>query len=148
MILLLYLAFAWFAVGASIGCCCASYTCPRCTSSTPLQIQIDIAGVTNGTCLTCAGLNGTYIVANPVTAAGNCSWQASPATNCTVNNVLLTLSGIALNVFLRDVSTTRIQFGTAAAGYNTCTWSSFGVTFGSSSGHCTASSATCTITAL
>lgn len=45
----------------------------------PTRWRVTISGVTNGTCLTCSGYNGTYVVP---TGGGSCAWQLDVGEKC------------------------------------------------------------------
>jgi len=141
--------------------------CYLCGDSTPLEMQVVLAGVANDTgCSDCSEFNGTYIL--PATDA--CEWQLctgfDPDPNCsstTVQSMRITMT----NSRLLGTTTTEVkcQLYTSAdcsSGFvgqqvfqNTtsnarvyCEYSSENISASASSTFCDWSSATCTVTAL
>jgi hypothetical protein len=90
-----------FAIITSNHCCCGG-TCTGCTGATPEQLQVVIAGVTDGTCANCdTHYQGTFVVdrtlhigagcggSGDITAAGTtdglaCQWSYVVSTTCSV----------------------------------------------------------------
>jgi hypothetical protein len=60
----------WLVVGASlilVGLVMPAFpttTCGCCGTTSSTQIQVDVAGITNNTCVVCTDINGTYILDN------------------------------------------------------------------------------------
>jgi hypothetical protein len=109
--LLLYLSFAWFAVGASVGCCCGN-PCLNCSggSAAHANVQVVIAGITNGLCSSCASWNGTFILVQQ-TPATPCAWQLAITRVCLANlvNLVLGPANLALTFFDSPPGTGRLS---------------------------------------
>jgi hypothetical protein len=108
--------------------------CAKCSQgSAPLVVQVALAGITNGTCTTCAALNGTYVLAYKTTAAGYAVWElAFPAVCSLFTHVQFklkcgTVSGPDLSVLVANSAFGRILGWTgtlpAAADCATMNWS-------------------------
>lgn len=73
--------FGWWT-----GCGCCGGTCANCSTSPTTTYQIDISGVTNGTCTDCAHVNRSYIVTSTASCtacavgAPCCQWSLSAST--------------------------------------------------------------------
>lgn len=76
-LMLLVMPFALAPLAIAFTCCCAS--CANCNNNaSPAQIQVDIAGITNAVCTTCADFNATYICTRD--PANDCQWVYTSAT--------------------------------------------------------------------
>lgn len=61
-------AFFWGGCG-----CCGGCACEECTEGEyDCTYQIELAGITNGTCSSCGDLNATYIVGHDPATGANC----------------------------------------------------------------------------
>lgn len=78
--------------GAAPGCHCFNPcgTAGYCPGGTPSEIEVTIAGVTNGTCSYCASrYNGTFICSSPLEQHNNCEWLYTfDSPNCTNGEIM------------------------------------------------------------
>jgi hypothetical protein len=159
------LAFFWGACP-----CCATAVCNHCSGSAAKNtVQVDISGVANAGCLSCASLDGTYVLteANLPHAGGSdaCIWNFNIADVCTSPNdftfCTLSVNGpagavpncVSFNFTGSGLTTTWIGWTETGAGYDNCAgWSAFNLPYDGpnymSGVACDNSAATCAITAL
>jgi hypothetical protein len=65
----------------SCTCCTTTLTCNNCNTGTaPVQMQLTITGITNGSCSDCTSLNATW-VADGTVSSNICIWDVS-INNC------------------------------------------------------------------
>lgn len=138
---------------------CCGTPCPVCTNGTmPQTIQVDVSGVTNGTCSDCNDLNATYIVAVDSAGASKCTWgYLFPANICF--SVPVTDPGFDachLDVLVPGLAFTIVQVGTdlswnntTSPGRNDCdSWNLFSLSPSTNTTVCDNSSSTCLVTTL
>jgi hypothetical protein len=163
-LLMMLLPFALVPVAffGAVGCGCCDQLCVNCRSGTDAHatIQVDIAGLTNVGCSSCADFTGTYILTR--TVLNPCQWTAAlPGTVCNLNQIVAELPSFGgIGVFL------RVLFNNSGGGFysfewqctlssvpgtDNCNWSAFSVppsSAGGGGGVCDKSASTCLITAL
>ncbi len=133
-------------------CPCCGLTCANCdpVNTAHQQIQIVVAGITNGSCVDCAGLNATYLCDYQV--GFTCRWFMDFTLTCTLTTIVAELKAVpaALDVNIVTAGgTSRVTYRSGAAGYNKCEeWASFSVTYLTDAGICNASASTCLVTVL
>jgi hypothetical protein len=151
------LSALFFAVGCAplaffaFGCCCSPCTICASGTTTPEQVQVTIAGLANGACLSCASLHGTYILERTSSVLLPCRWEESSAKVCSSSYFGLTLSGGSLllrTTFSTAGSPTTLSWSSSAAGFDGCSnWSAFSLP-GVSGVQCDVTSSTASVTAL
>ena len=92
------------------GSCCAVEPCCLCDlGSTPEQIEVTISGVVEGSCGSCADINGTYICTRGSGDGGgycsglgaNCTFFYAGPTKCiTTGDVYVVLWGSSGNLYI------------------------------------------------
>jgi hypothetical protein len=152
-----------FLFPSCVCCPAAGETCEQCAGNTaPSEYQIDISGVANNSCFSCASVDGTYVV--PFTTSspfpGGCIWEDADIGIGSVCgstwSITITLGAIAGDYDVR-VLVARNGLGTStglfeqeyASAQDCHAFSSLSLPYISQSGSdCDLSGATVTITSL
>lgn len=120
-----YIVLVMAGLGMFPGCspCCVTANCFACNAGTDsAQMQIDITGVVEGTCGSCASANTTYILSSTGTVGNECTYEASFATICTFNKIQWYWSDIANRAYyvLAATGVWNVQWRTGASGPQDC----------------------------
>lgn len=77
-------------------CCSTGGDCNACNNGTcHTSYQVDIVGITDVSCGSCSGLNGTYVVTGACVGGSPCAWtQTISPSVCTIDNAVLTVSSV------------------------------------------------------
>jgi hypothetical protein len=143
-------------------CPCCGTPCTACTNGTMSQtVQVDVAGITNGTCVDCNDLNATYILSISISGGSPCIWGYNfPSAVCFVTpvtdpgfascNLNVTSSGPGgLTFTIVRVGTDLIWNTSTAPTRRDCnTWSLFNLPQNATTSACDNVSATCLVTTL
>ncbi len=146
------LLFVGGKVAMHADCCCGDL-CSACTGDTPSQLRVVIAGITNGFCSTCNGLNGDFVLDFEEEDEFHCKWTYTfPSAVCLQTGIRLTFEGGALFVDFTGGFFAVPKFSSTTLSANCTTWSSEDVPLTSFDidARCKAevTPATCTLTAL
>lgn len=123
--------------------------CPHCTTGNLPDLQVDLAGVTNLNCATCASaVNGSFIAGQ----FGACIKSYTFSAGCHPDSIkveVLSVGGYHVKVDVNDILNTA-QFRKNFASKPDCTsWSVLDIPYvGGTSSDCDFTSATCKLTSL
>ena len=134
-------------------------TCVRCDNDVaPSTLKVVVTGIANGTCGTCAGLDGTYYLPFREANAAYCIWrQDSISTECALNwRVFAYLDLVASDELIIDFDQTtdiilpanQARFRLDAVDHDCFQWTDLDIPFVSDGTYCDWSGATCEVTAL
>lgn len=153
----------FFAVGcaplaffqANCPCCCPPCTfCTAGGTGTPCSVQVVVSGMVDASCSDCELFDATYIVVqNPLIP---CNWNLTITSNCGITTTRLQFNPLGTGTWFRlgltGANTQKFCWETTTGAWDECAnWSSFALThspINSSGTECTATTATCEITAL
>ena len=129
-------------IGPDDSCCCSP--CAYCSGTLPMQLQLDVSGVTNGTCGSCTSINGTYVL--DYYEPNGCYWQYAIGTICGLsvcNAFIHPTFGVVVNIAtLQFILSGSPPWDCASFDGLTIPWNNLGDL------NCSAASATVTLTAL
>jgi hypothetical protein len=100
------------------GCADCPPVCGPCSGAVPVELQVDISGMANGTCGSCASLDGVYVLPfNNYNLAGQvCTWIFELSGPCTLDRLAISVEEVSPG------TSYDVEAGTSAGGLQDSAW--------------------------